>query len=295
MLQIVIQLPFENRTWHGPLYIGDRRREAGATAVKVIDANRLALASLIGKRLYLARLDWQKSLYEITKAVDERVSSDLIDFDGRDLIVTSNCEDHSVSLYRLEGNEIKLERDLPIRDPGAGYCHGAKFVPGRHDVVCAACNSEARGVYFLSVNTGQVVYGFVPGWGPKDVAFIDVRRMIVLCAEQSATKEPRANYRGKIFLLEIDIGLRRHRVLDEVLVEGHFDSCVYGAGKLYVNNQTRDVVHRYRIEEDTLKFEGDIGGYDFPHGVDVAVTSEGTFLAVSNYGNNTIDVRRIDH
>lgn len=291
---LVIQLPLENRTHHGPLYIGGRRRDASATAVKIIDPCRLVYVSLIGKRLYLTRLDWQKRTYEVVTIVDERLTTDLIDFDGRDLIVTSNCEDRSVSFYRLEGDEIRFERDVPIRDPGAGYCHGAKFVPDRRDLVCATCNSEACGVYFLSTATGQVVYGFAPGWGPKDVAFVDARRMIVICAERSATREARAGYRGKIVLLEVDIDQRRHRVLDEALVEGHVDSCTYDAGRLYVNNQTRDVIHQYRVEGDALQLELDIGGYDFPHGVDVAATSEGALLAVSNYGNNTVDVRRIE-
>jgi hypothetical protein len=290
---IVIPLADENRTQHGALYVGPRRRLAGATGVKFVDQHRLLYASLVGKRLYLAHLDWEHGTYAVVAAVDEPFTTDLLDFDGNDLIVTSNCEARSVSFYRLVETEIRHTRDLPIRDPGAGHCHGARFVPGRPDLVCATCNSNGHLVYFLAAATGQVVYSFRHAANPKDVAFVDASRAVVLYTEGQITPEKTSPYRSKAVLMRVDIDRRKHHVLSEVVVDGHVDSCFYVGGKLYINDQSRDVIHRYTLVGDVLVPERKFSGYTLPHGVDALPTDDGTLLAVASYGSNDVNIQRV--
>ncbi len=292
--RIVIALSMENRTQHGAHFVGTRPRFAGATSVKFVDRHRLLYASLLGRRLYLARFDWPSRSHEVVAIVDEKLSTDLIDFDGRDRIATSNCEDPSVSLYRLVGDEIVHARDVPIRDPGAGYCHGAGFVPGRPDLLCATCNTGECRVYFLSAETGEVVYAFQREWKPKDVGFIDASRVVVLYVEGDVTRRPSDPYRSKVALLHVDVDRRQHRVLSEVVVEGHLDNFAHCAGRLYVSDQAHDLIVQFHIDGDELILDREIPGYDMPHGVDALAIDEGTLLAVTNYGSNTVDVRLME-
>src|SRR5215468_10075443 len=113
--------------------------------------------------MYLVRYDLARGTHQIESCIPtqyggEEVCVDLIDFDGMDLIVTSNCSHNSVSMYQLDGDQISHMQDIPIRDNGAKYCHGARVVPGDADTICAACTLGNQNVYFISVSTTEVIY-----------------------------------------------------------------------------------------------------------------------------------------
>jgi hypothetical protein len=93
--------------------------------------------------------------------------------------------------------------------------------------------------------------------------------------------------------MRVDIDRRKRRVLSEVVVDGHVDSCAYVGGKLYINDQSRDVIHRYALVGDVLVPERKFSGYALPHGVAALPTDDGTLLAVASYGSNDVNIQRV--
>src|SRR5688500_3787966 len=120
-LTTVLTLALEdlNNSVHGPLYIGTRRRVASATGVRFLDPGRMLVTSLVGQRMYVVRLDLDQGRAVIESAIEtvyqgRGACTDLIDFDGHNLIATSNFYEHSVSLYQLDGDRVAHLRDLAI-------------------------------------------------------------------------------------------------------------------------------------------------------------------------------------
>lgn len=288
-------IPFEdiNNSPFGEASVGSRSRLACCTGVQFLDNDRIAVTNLVGKRIYLVRFDLDAGTHEIeftgpTRFGGEDVTTDLLDFDGRDGLVTSNCDAASVSLYRFAGDRIDHVEDLPIVDDQAGFCHGVKFVPDG-DLVCATCTKDHRNIYFLSRGTGEVVYRFdEAGWIPKDICFVGDGRMVVVYCDAANGGEL---YRSKASLIAYDVEAGRHEVLaDELLEDCHVDCCATYDGAVFLTNQHQDTVQVCELEDDALALVAEIGGYDLPHGVDVHRGSN--LLAVTNYGSNSVTLNR---
>jgi aryl-alcohol dehydrogenase-like predicted oxidoreductase len=297
---MVIRMEDINNSEHGPLFVGSRQRLASATAVRVLDEQRLVCTNLVGKRMYLVDYNLDSGAYAVKTVVPttyegREVETDLIDFDGRDAIVTSNCDERSMSLYRLEGDAIHHVKDLPIRDENAGFCHGVKFVPGRSDVVCAACIGNGRYVFFVSTGTGEVLYKFNNGdWIPRDACFVSHDRVVVAYSRGypgGAPDDPNER-EARASLFSIDLDDRSHELLSEAELPGcQAESCIHHDGKVYVTDQLCDAVIVCEVHGDRIEPTLEIPGYDFPHGVDFL--PERNLLAVTNYGSNTIVLRQL--
>lgn len=290
---MIIKLEDINNTGHGPLYIGQRSRLAGCTSVKLINHEYLLACSFVGKRMYLVHYDMDGNRHRVTSCINTQyrnqdVSTDLVDFDGHNLILTSNAEQSSLTMYRLNGDQLEFVKDVPIADPRANFCHGVKFVPPDGKVVCATCTLDGRCTYFISAESNAILYQFSDGeWKPKDICFISPRRMLVVYAKGSATREASHSEQSKISYLSLDLENKTHAVLDEIVLEkAHLDCCQRLGDKVYVSDQLGNRVIVCRVTGEKLVLEPEITGFDFPHGVDVLPGTN--LMAVTNYGNNTI-------
>jgi|GEM_PF-1237633 len=290
---MIIKLEDINNSVHGELYISTRKRLASATSVHFIDAKRMVVCNLVGKRMYLIHFDIAQGTHQIKSCIPTQyggqdIVTDLIDFDGRESIVTSNCGSSSASLYRLTGDGLCFIKDVPINDPEAGFCHGVKFLPPGDQILCVTCVNKNRSVYFISIATGEILYRFSDGeWKPKDICFIDESRMAVLYAHGRPTAAAGEVYKSKVSLVRFNLSEQRHEVLDEIMTnECHMDCCRYSDGRIYANNQTRDSVLVFKLDGNRLSLEREIGGYLFPHGIDLL--HDANLLAVTNYGDNTV-------
>jgi hypothetical protein len=297
---LTIRIDAPNRSVHGPLFVAGRKRLATVTAVRFLSHERLLATHLVGKRLYLIRYDLAARTHTVECEVPttfggDEVVTELVDFDGRELVATSSFSPPSVTLYRLEGTRLTHFRDLPIPDPDADGCHGVKFVPGR-DVVCATCTNKERQIYFLSTTTGEILYQFGDGaWRPKDVSFVDDGRMVVISSSGNPGLRASREYRSKISLLAFDLQRRRHTYLAEVQLDrSHVDSCVHQDGRVYFSSTDRrgDCVRVGRVGPDRIVVDTRLSnGYSFPHGVDVLPGAK--LLAVTNYGTSDIVITRL--
>lgn len=290
---MVIALEDANRGNRNILFIGGRSRVASATSVRFLDADRLVACSLAGQRLYLMRFDVARGTHSIVHAIPtqyrgEHVCSDLLDFDGNDLLIASNCAHDSATLYRVVDDQLLHVKDIPIPDGASWFCHGARFVPGAPDTVCLTCVNGQRNLYFISMATGEILYQFGHDrWRPHDVCFLDSRHMIVLYERGKPTRDPSRWYGAKVCLVSFDLGERVHEFVAEArFPQTHMDCCQVYGGRAYITNQMRDTVIVCRVLDGQLVFERELHGFSFPHGLDVLPASN--LLAVTNYGNNTL-------
>jgi glycosyltransferase involved in cell wall biosynthesis len=281
-----------------PYYSAGRKRIATVTAVRFLDEHRLLATHLYGRRMYLVSFDFETGHSTIAHEIptvygNEAVITDLIDVNAAGLIAVSNFNCQSITLYRLADDRLAHWKDLAIRDDGAGRCHGIKFTP-QSGIVCASCTTGERNVYFVSIDTGEVLYKFSHGdWRPKDICFVSENLMVIVYAYGSPSAKASAAYESKASLVRIDVGGGRHDFLSEVTLPAcQVDCCVYKEGFVYIADQMDDCVRVCKLDGDTITFHCKLPGYSFPHGVDAL--PEANLLAVTNYGTSDIVITRLD-
>ena len=183
------------------LYVGDRRRYATATSVRLLDSRTLVCASLLAQKIYLIRFDLAYGSHTVVDSVDtvyngSPTQTDLCDVDGRGSegrgsgapwrVVTSNCEGGNMSLYRVADDKIRHERNLSM-DLHGNYCHGSRFCGP--DVVVATALRDPRGVHFYDVQTMRRLLYVRTERLPKDVCFLPDRRAVLATTDGAPLPE----------------------------------------------------------------------------------------------------------
>ncbi len=296
--QLKIKLEDINHTDYGPFYVGKRKRLASCTSVKFIDHQHLVTASMVGQHLYLIQFDIKQGTFKVLSRIrsqsDEApCSTDLMDYDGNQLILTSNCEAQSASLYRLDRQMIAYEKDLKVKDVKSGFCHGARFVSWRKDLVCLCTTTGDRNIILMETDGQKPILVFNDGeWKPKDVCFPADHLMIILFSFKAANRKEVSIMKSKLQMVKLHSDLSGYDVITELQIDNsHLDGCHFSNGRLYVPNQNLDNVQVYSVSMTRIKHIFDLQGYSFPHGIDI--NNEGNLLAVTNYGDNSIDIRQL--
>jgi hypothetical protein len=294
---MLIKLEDTNNCGATELFVGPRKRLATCTSVKLLSHRRLVACHLVGQRMYLIRFDLNSGHHEIeccipTQSNGKDVSTDLLDFDGKDRFVTSNCGDGSVTIYRLTDGRLEHDKDIKIPVERSAFCHGARFVPPDGAMICATTTNNTPCAYFISTETGEIVYKLSDGeLKVKDVCFFGDGRMVALYAKVAPKRKAGTGYNSRLSLIAIDLDAKLHEVLDQQMIAGHTDCCQHRRGRVYVSNPSTDSVTVYRVENDRLVYDRDVEGFDFPHGRDVLPDPD--LLAVTNYASNTIALRTL--
>lgn len=268
-------------------FIGRRQRFATATAVRFIDSNTLVCSSLLACKIYLIRFDLANGIYNVLDSADtmygaNRAQTDLLDIDGHGNVVTSNCSAGSMSLYRYVRDKIFFVRDLPTNIDD--FCHGARFFGT--DVVVATMHRVQPGVHFFNVRTMEKLLYIPSAFRAKDVCFLSGRRMILLTTDGAPKPEAQELYFSEAQLIEFDLHNKTYEVLAQHTYErGQFDSGMIHEDRLYAVDCYRGCV--LIADADTLEQVGEMGGYNFPHGIDINYG----MIALTSYGDNSISIR----
>lgn len=276
-------------------YSGRRSRIATVTAVRFIDEHQLLATHLSGHRMYLIEFDAERGTYEVLDEIPttwqgKETVTELLDINAQGLIAVSNFDAHGATLYRIEGRRLRFERDIPVPLEDPGECHGVKFVPGGR-VLCLA---NRPWVFFIQLETGALLYQFrMEGWNPKDVCFIDDTKMVVIWTQKNPSAKSKAPCASKASLIALDLECSSHQLICEVVMSAcQADSCVYHDGRIFMTDQMDDCLRVLITDGTNLSFEKAIGGYSFPHGIDVL--PQANLLAVTNYGTSDVVLMRLD-
>lgn len=287
--ELHIRLPDVRLDDWAPDPIGGRLRHATATSVRFLDAGTIVCCSQLARKIYLIRFDLDAGRHEILDQADtmsggETVRTGLCDIDGYGHVVTSNRGTggtDGMSLYHCKDDRIAFVRDLPAGN-GAS-CHGVAFL--NRNTVAAAIDGAKPGASFYDLNSMRRLFHIDTASRARDVCFLSDTRCIVLTAEGDPTQQAQALNASAALLVEFDLGARTSRVVREAPFHGgQIDAGVVRANRLYAVDSGRGTVHLR--DAKILAPIREIGGYNFPHGIDVGYG----LMAVTSYGDNSVDV-----
>ena len=293
---IFIKLEDLKRTNITEMYIKDKKRLATVTSIVFLDDKHFVAASLAGAKLYLYHIDYHKNEYQLlsecdTIASDDLTITDLIDYDGKDTLVVSNFRDGSQYLYKINDNKIKHYKYLPKTCDFYQTCHGIKFYPIDKNIICATGNRKFV-VNFIDTIINEIIYqiSYEDGYNPKDMAFINQNRILVLYTNSKVLGHTVDDeYTSRIVLFEINIDQKFHKILDKCdIPNSHGDCIIYHKGFGFSTNQLANEVNIVYVKDDKVENYKTLYDYDMPHGV--AVEEKNNLLAVTNYGDNTIRI-----
>lgn len=275
----------------GTRWIGDRERLATLTSVRMLDRHRLVVASLVGNELLLARFDdaGRGSIMDRCTTTDgvEPGPTDLLDHDGKGRIVTSDCGPGTVSLYQVDRDRLRHVRTVEPGDRPLGFCHGARFVPGQSDVVCASFTTRGAVVAFVDVARSERLAAFqIEGWRPKHTGFLRRNVLVVAYSSGNATLEPGEPYRSALAVIRVVGGVPELLHWRELL-NTHVDSVDVRGRWVVVNDQAAGEIALFKARRWVLEPRGRVAGFDFPHGLHLG---PGGTLAVTNYGDSSVVV-----
>ncbi len=269
-------------------YLKDRARLAGATSVKFLDRETLACASLLGRKIYLIRFDLERETHhtlDVTETVfdGQPAETDLCDSDPDGVnVIASNFYLGTFTQYHRDGERIAFLRDLPFKLDS--FVHGVKFF--RPQIIAGTATRGPMGVHFFNLDTSEAMLHVATTLKTQDVCFLSDRQLVILAAHGAPSSTPRPMYDSEVQLIDFDLARGTYRVAAKtVYKDAHFDCSVVRDGQVYLTDQFNNCVKV--LAPQTLETIHEIGGFDFPHGIDIKYD----MLAVTNYGTNSIDLR----
>ena len=292
---IHIPLPTENRTsFREAFFVGCRARFAHCTDVAFLDDRTLVTASLLGRRAYVVQFDPDAGKGKIvsetaTEGLAGEASIDLLDIDDAHRIVMSDCEQQTVSLYRIESNV--LQKIKTVRVPAGGFCHGVCFVPGDPDLVAVSVTTGNAGLHLVSLSTEQIVLSVqLSGWRPKAAAFFARQSVLVAWTRENVNQDPGNHHESRLTEIEISGNPPAARICaDEILEKRSVDCVRIHDGRIFETDQIDDSINEWAIERGRFKLVRNYAGFSFPHGA--SVSPDGRWLAVAEYGTNSVVLR----
>jgi hypothetical protein len=288
----VIALPDLTGRGLRPVYLERRGRYATVTSVKLLDPETLVCASFLEKKLYLLRFDPGRRTSRILDEIATThrgipVETDLLDADpAGETIVVSNFHHGAFTQFCREGDRLAFVRDLDFGLDDSKV-HGVKFLDS--GVLAGTIGSRPTGVRFFDLQRAKPTVHIDLPLKTQDVSFLSDREMIVLAVQGAPTRKRQTPYASELVRVRFDLATGEFEIgARRVFEDTHFDASVIHQGRLWLTDQRNDCVKL--VDPESLDEIGRIDGYDFPHGIDVGFG----LLAVTNYGANTIDLRRIE-
>ncbi|MFI4939724.1 MAG: YncE family protein [Burkholderiales bacterium] len=272
------------------VYVGDHVRPSSITSIVLLSPDTLACCHFDGCKIMLIRFDLDHGTYNLLQCSDttfnqKKCRTDLMATDRQGNLVVSNGHEQSCTLYRYENEQIRHVRDL--HSTIGNFAHGVKFYTP--DIVAVTSRWDRGGTFFIDCKTGNIVYYLrTPGVSVQDICFLPGNRAAMLYTLGSPTYGPRTIYPSILQLIDFEIGRESSPILKEInFKDSHIDSIVSYENRLYFTDQYNNRVIVCNAEN--LDILDEIGGYDFPHGIDVNYD----ILAVTNYGSNSVELRTL--
>lgn len=287
-----------NRSIYGPLYIGTTKRLATATSVKFIDNNHLCATNLVGMYLDLYEFDYDMKTYKLLDTINTTYNNDLcitdlIDYHNN-LLVSSNFDKGTQTFYQIFDNKLLHYKSLPLYCNIPQYCHGVKFYKYSKDVLCFTYNKQFK-VMFVNYTNNNIMYeiNYLPNFNPKDIAFINENKMLIYYSTSDVVGQSNnREFISRIVYLEFNLINKSHQIIDTYdIKECHGDCIVFYKNIILVNNQIGDNIMAFCINNEKIQMIESLDGYDKPHGIDINYDNK--LIAVSNYGDNTIKIKKI--
>lgn len=284
---IVIKLDDVSST---PVFIGERSRLSSATSVAFLDNGTIACAHFAARKIYAYRFDLDGGTHEKLSELDTtyngiRCQTDLMAHDGHGRIAVTNFLAKTCTMYQYDGTGLRLAHYLPY-DAG-DVVHGIKFYSDALLAMTSRRNSS--GIHFFEPDRRDPVYILRSDRNSvQDFCFISDRRLAVVSTTKSPGPNPKDMWDAHIDIVDFDLASRTDSIVESMEVKcAHLDNIVFYNSHLYASDQYNNAI--LQIDPESLQVVKRHEGFDFPHGLAV----DNGRLAVSNYGSNTVEIRRL--
>lgn len=275
-----IEMPRKELTIAPEVTIGNRKRFSTATAVAFITDTLLVSAAFNTKKLYIIELT--ENGHNILQEVKTKHSPDLMKYKNG-VILTSDYPhgepNGHASIYDFVDGKIVFRKEIALINTKA---HGCEIVDN-NTIIITSNSDHNRGIMFLDVATGALKQNFNNlQHYPKDVC-IAGDYLFTVCAASLPQIGQTTVIRESIIYVFDKNTLQK---IDEVTFHGQTDSIVINGDDGFITIQGDDEVLHFKFIENKLSIVKRIGGFSFPHGIDVYNGK----IAITNYGDNTIRI-----
>jgi hypothetical protein len=272
-----INLPEIDTSKHIKRYIGANYRYATATAISFIDNNTIIAASLLGKSIYLIKI--LESNYEILDQIQTNTFPDLMDYKNSS-IVTANTDSNTISFYKITNDKLSLVNDVSLHH--TIHPHGCRFLD-HNNVIITNKYKKNLGCFQYNISSNKIKKVISDSFVSKDV-FIKDNLSIAVSTEFVALAKPSKPPKSNICLYS------NYNLLDSIQIKGQTESVTLLEDNIFITDQYNNTIIYCKLFNNKIKFFKNINGFNFPHGI----SSFNNKIAVSNYGDNSIQVYDID-
>ena len=289
MQKQVTRFDLPNRTNKPHYFLGERSRLATMTAVAWISPTRMVAGHLCAAMLLLLGRDDPNSPWRELDRIDntfagEMTIVDLLSINSDGMIVCSNFDAGSGTLYRVQDDRLRWVLDLPLPE-GAGHCHGASF----YDDATVCLQTDRKHCFFLDAQDGTVLSAAKFPHHVKDMVFLDAEHALAACALGSPSPEIANTYASCLLYVRFNQARTDFKVLDKLYWKpAAFDAIAYtpNTRRFYIADQFGSRVLVGELVNGGLRPLGQWGGLNMVHGIHVLADE----IAVTTYGDSTVEI-----
>jgi len=290
-LNIIIEEP--NRAKKSTFYVGSKSRLATLTGVCFTSSDHLITAHLVGECLHCIEFDFDDKKSRVLSTIESTFDGantivDLIKFDGSKRIIASNFDAGSATLYELFDDKIKHLTDITLPE-GKGNCHGVSFF--NEEIVCLSTNKNY--LFFINTHTGKILAEFRLPYHIKDICTYKQNELLLCFAIKSPSSQIKPTYGSGVYYIHVDLERNKLSIVDKrYFWPAAFDAICKDktTNVFYVTDQYGCRVISFKLSKGKIAPLGEYRGFDFPHGIDI----NKSLLAITNYGNTSLDLLNID-
>lgn len=296
--------------------VAGRERYATCSGVAWLREDHLAVVNLYGQHLRIYKFDpgnWfrtpsLKLLHELKEglAYPENLA---ISADGNQLAIThSMSHDHGVSRHTFISGSVVPSPDLEMISTGYGF-HGLTYSPDGKYLVYTNVDQQGY-IEVISTETDAITYRRDNPHEQlklKDVVFTDDGKfLIIVLAPLVRLKGQKTGKGGSVLAYRFDSkqGIIEEEPIAQWQGESDLLNAVEGCSimkhnpsglhTIFAVNQASDSIMSFHfdVHKPEIRLNGNIAiNLSFPHGVDVR--KDGKYLAVANYGDDTVRIARL--
>jgi DNA-binding beta-propeller fold protein YncE len=296
-------------------FVERRPRLATCGGVAWFHGLHLATLNLVGEAVHSYRFDPHDHSFTPVQArrLEGLVQPEnLAVCEERQLLGVTSITGARITLYRLDPDTHQIDTcpsDVIPCDPALGP-HGIGFSPGGEALAVTAAAERAGLLFFGLERSGasgvnivptQVVENRLAPLKPKGVAFSPDGRFVAVVYGRNAELRPHRRGRGVIAVHPFDA--KTGRIADPVWTSGKSVGVRCAEDIAFLPDGSGGVVTDQALDAAiVLRFDSEAGSFaeravrlanplarlSFPHGT--AVSGDGRFLAVANYGSDEATV-----
>ena len=270
------------------VFVKDRPRNSGLTSLRFVSLDRLVCCDYNEKKMHLVQVgpDDLEVIATIPTSVrgGASVQTDLLDWNGDDLLVTSNFYQGTQSFYAVRGDTVSFIDEAQLTD--FGRCHGVRFVPGYDDLLFIAYH---QGIVIADYRKKKILHVLQMSEMVQDAAFIGDYVLVPARTDHIRIDGPfGGEMYATVYLLRMPQSLYSSppQLIDTWRGIGHLDAIKEHGVLAYSANQYTDTVDVFGISAaERIEARGSIPGFAMPHGVDIRPDG---LLGVTNYLDNSV-------